>query len=378
MPVAVIGPAGVLSLHFARTAPVAARARRRHGSREIAGELMAGEVYHTDVAIIGAGPVGLFAIFECGMLKMRCHVVDALDMLGGQCAALYPEKPIYDIPGYPVIEAAKLIDKLAEQASPFHPVYHLAQQVVRLAPGAAGGFHLETSLGTLIEARAVVIAAGVGAFGPNRPPLAGIESFEGRSVFYLVKRREDFRGKRVVIAGGGDSAVDWALSLAEVAAQVMVVHRRARFRAAPESAARLERLAAAGKIELVIPYQLQALEGADGRLAAVIVAKLDGSTRRLAADVLLPFFGLSMNLGPVAEWGLNLERNHIAVAPATCESSSRGIFAIGDIASYPGKLKLILSGFAEAAMAAQAIFPLVHPSEALHFEYSTTKGVPGR
>ena len=339
---------------------------------------MSGELHRGDVAIIGAGPVGLFAVFECGMLGMRAHVIDALDMLGGQCAALYPEKPIYDIPGHPRIDAAALIDKLAEQAAPFHPTYHLAQQVERLVALPQGGFRLETSLGTAIEARAVIVAAGVGAFGPNRPPLAGIERFEGKSVFYLVKRREDFRGKRVVIAGGGDSAVDWALSLAAVAAPVMVVHRRAKFRAAPESAMRLQQLAASGAIELVTPYQLHALEGEDGALAAVIVADLEGRTRRLAADVLLPFFGLSMNLGPIAEWGLALERHHVAVDPATSESSLPGVFAIGDIAHYPGKLKLILSGFAEAALAAHAIFPLVRPGEALHFEYSTTKGVPGR
>ena len=339
---------------------------------------MAGEVQRGDVALLGAGPGGLFAVVECGRLKLGCHVIDALDMLGGQCAALYPEKPIYDIPGYPVIDAVTLIDKLAEQAAPFHPHYHLAQQVERLAPLPQGGFRLETSLGTIIESRAVIIAAGVGAFGPNRPPLAGIERFEGKSVFYLVKRREDFRGKRVVIAGGGDSAVDWALSLAEVAAEVAVVHRRAKFRAAPESAARLQNLAESGRIALITPYQLHALEGAGGALAAVVVADLAGKTRRLPADVLLAFFGLSMNLGPIARWGLALERNHVAVAPATSESSVPGVFAIGDIAHYPGKLKLILSGFAEAAMAAHAIFPLVHPGEALHFEYSTTKGVPGR
>jgi thioredoxin reductase (NADPH) len=339
---------------------------------------MAGEVQRAEVAIIGAGPVGLFAVFECGMLKTRCHVVDALDVLGGQCAALYPEKPIYDIPGHPRIDAAALIDRLAEQAAPFHPVYHLAQQVERLATLPQGGFRLETSRGTVIEARAVIIAAGVGAFGPNRPPLPGIEAFEGKSVFYLVKRRDDFRGKRVVIAGGGDSAVDWALSLAEVAARVMVVHRRAKFRAAPDSAAKLELLARDGGIELVIPYQLHALEGGGGALEAVIVADLAGQARRLEADALLAFFGLSMTLGPIADWGLALEHHHVAVDPATCQSSVPGIFAIGDIAAYPGKLKLILSGFAEAALAAHAIFPLVHPGEALHFEYSTTKGVPGR
>src|SRR5579863_7680166 len=227
---------------------------------------MAGEIHRTDVAIIGAGPVGLFAIFECGMLKMRCHVVDALDIAGGQCAALYPEKPIYDIPGHPKIDAAELIDKLTAQAAPFAPVYHLGDQVEHLRRLSDGGFHIKTVGGTAIEARAVIIAAGVGAFGPNRPPLPGIEAFEGKSVHYLVKRREDFRGKRVVIAGGGDSAVDWALSLAEIASTVQVVHRRPKFRAAPESAARLEVLARAGKIELVIPYQLHALEGSGGVL----------------------------------------------------------------------------------------------------------------
>ncbi len=331
----------------------------------------------TDVAIIGAGPVGLFAVFECGMLGMRCAVLDVLDRPGGQCAALYPEKPIYDIPGYPEIAAADLIDRLAEQAAPFRPSFHLGAAVERLEEIPGGGFRL-TTRDAAIEARAIVIAAGVGAFGPNRPPIADIEAFEGRSVFYLVTRREELRGKRVVIAGGGDSAVDWALALAGVAARIMVVHRREKFRAAPESARRLEALAKEGRVELVIPYQLHALEGARGNLSAVVAADLDGKTRRLEADVLLPFFGLSQNLGPIAQWGLALERNHIAVEPSTSMTSTRGIFAIGDIATYPGKLKLILSGFAEAALAAHAIHPLLHPGEALHFEYSTMKGVPGR
>ena len=331
----------------------------------------------TDVAIIGAGPVGLFAVFECGMLGLRCTVFDALDRAGGQCAALYPEKPIYDIPGYPRIEAAALIERLEEQAAPFAPVYRLGHTVERVAARPGGGFRVETAEAA-VDARAVIVAAGVGAFGPNRPPLSGIEAFEGESVFYLVTRREAFRGRRIVIAGGGDSAVDWALSLAEVTDRVMMVHRRAKFRAAPDSVARLERLAAGGRIELVTPFQLHALEGTAPRLDAVIVADFDGGTRRLEADALLAFFGLSQNLGPIADWGLALERHQVAVEPSTCMSSTQGIFAIGDIASYPGKLKLILTGFAEAALAAHAIFPLVHPGEALHFEYSTTKGVPGR
>jgi thioredoxin reductase (NADPH) len=333
--------------------------------------------YKTDAAIVGAGPVGLFAVFECGMLDMRCHVFDALDMAGGQCAALYPEKPIYDIPGYPRIDAGELVARLVEQAAPFAPAYHLGHAVTGL-DAAAEGFVVSTAGGVRVAARAVVIAAGGGAFGPNRPPLAGIEHYEGTSVFYLVRRREEFRGRRIVIAGGGDSAVDWALSLAELAEHIMVVHRRANFRAAPGTLARLRQLADQGRIELVTPYQLARLEGEGGRLSAVVVADLAGNERRLAADCLLPFFGLATRLGPLAQWDLALDDNRITVDPASCATSRPGIFAIGDIAAYPGKLKLILSGFAEAALAAHAIHPLVHPGEALHFEYSTMKGVPGR
>ncbi|HTV88063.1 MAG TPA: NAD(P)/FAD-dependent oxidoreductase [Stellaceae bacterium] len=330
-----------------------------------------------DVAIIGAGPVGLFAVFECGMLDIGCQVFDALPAPGGQCAALYPEKPIYDIPGHPRIAAAALVERLVEQAAPFAPQFHLGHAVRRIEATAGGGFAIENIAGTRVAARAVIIAAGAGAFGPNRPPLAGIAEFERESVFYLVRRREDFRNRRIVIAGGGDSAVDWALSLAEVAERVSLVHRRAKFRAAPGSALRLQQLAEAGRIDLIVPYQLHALEGEGGRLSAVVVADLAGNTRRLPADCLLPFFGLATDLGPVAAWGLDIEHNQIRVDPATCTTSRPGIFAIGDVAAYPGKLKLILSGFAEAALAAHAAYPLVHSGRALHFEYSTTKGLPG-
>lgn len=336
---------------------------------------MSGSEHVTDIVIIGAGPVGLFAVFEAGMLKMKTHVIDALDMIGGQCVALYPEKPIYDIPGYPTILAAELIEKLKSQAAPFAPSYHLGQRVNKVVK-EGGGFKVETSAGTRISCKAIVIAAGCGAFGPNRPPLEGLEAYEGKSVFYLVSRREDFRGKKVVIAGGGDSAVDWAISLSELTEKLYVVHRRPKFRCAPESAAKMQALADAGKIEMVIPYQLARLEGSGGKLSSVVVATLEGEEKNLEADVLLPFFGLSMELGPIAEWGLNLTQNHVTVKPATCETSTPGIFAIGDIATYEGKLKLILSGFAEAAQVAHAAYKLVHPNEAYHFEYSTTSGVP--
>ena len=332
--------------------------------------------HRTDVVIVGAGPVGLFGVFECGMVRLKCHVVDALDDVGGQCTALYPEKPIYDIPGFPRVEAAELVVRLKAQAAAFQPVYHLGEQVQALAPLSGGYWQLTTSKGTVLQARAVIVAAGVGAFGPNRPPLPGIEAYEGKSVFYYVTQRENFRGKRIVIAGGGDTAVDWALSLAEVAAHVSVIHRRDKFRAAPESEARLKALAAAGKIDLVVPYQLAGLEGRDGKLDTVIASTLDGEPRRIAADVLLPFFGLSMSLGPIADWSLALERSQIVVDAATMATSKPGIFAVGDVVSYPGKLKLILTGFAEAAIAARSAYALVHPETPLHFEYSTTSGVP--
>jgi thioredoxin reductase (NADPH) len=311
------------------------------------------------------------------MARLKCHVIDALDMVGGQCAALYPEKPIYDIPAHASITGADLIDNLAAQAAPFHPVYHLDQQVMRVERQAGGRFRLETSHGVVIEAAVVIIAAGVGAFGPNRPPLENLEAYEGRSVFYYVKRRQDYAGKNVVIAGGGDSAVDWAISLAEVAKRVMVVHRRDKFRCAPESADRLHTLVRDGIIDLVVPYQLEGLVGENGQLRQVVVSNLDGSTRALAADVLLPFFGLAMTLGPIAEWGLDLTEDRIAIDPATCQTSAAGIYAIGDIAAYPGKLKLILQGFAEAAVAAHGAMRHLRPHETVHFEYSTTKGVPG-
>ncbi len=330
----------------------------------------------TDVVIIGAGPVGLFAVFECGMLKMKCHVIDSLEHIGGQLQALYPEKPIYDIPGYPHILAGELVGKLEAQAAPFAPVYHLNQQVTDLKRLADGKYKVSTSSGADITCTAVILAAGAGAFGPNRPPLDSLAEYEGISVFYMVKKREDFRNKTLVIAGGGDSAVDWAISLSDLAQKIYFVHRRDKFRAAPESIDRLQKIAESGKIEMVIPYQLHALKGKNGKLEAVEFADLDGKTKTVAADVLLPFFGLTPQLGPIARWGVGVEQHHIPVNPATCETALKGVFAIGDVAHYPGKLKLILAGFSEGALAAHAIHPLVFPGQELHFVYSTTQGVP--
>lgn len=334
----------------------------------------------TDVAIIGAGPVGLFAVVQCGLLGMRCQVIDALDMIGGQCSALYPDKPIYDIPAAPSVEAAELVARLEAQAAPFAPVYRLGQQVTGLSGDAAGGFLLTTDAGQRIAAKAVMIAAGAGAFGPNRPPLPGIEAYErqphGFGVHYMVRSREDYRGRRVVIAGGGDSALDWALALAGIAAEIHLVHRRDRFRGVPDSVAKMEALAAEGVIAKVVPYQLAGLEGTGGKLERVVVATLDGQERRIDCDALLAFFGLSSKLGPIADWGLALHKQQIAIDQATSQTSIPGLYAIGDVAHYPTKLKLILTGFAEAAQAAHAAYAQVFPGQALHFEHSTSRGLP--
>ena len=331
--------------------------------------------YKTDIVIVGAGPAGLFSIFEAGMLKMQCHVIDTLETIGGQCSALYPEKPIYDIPAHPKVLASDLIELLEAQATPFHPTYHLNQQVQKIHKQDDGSFVVETSKKISIVCKAIIIAAGCGAFGPNRPPLENIEQFEGKSIFYSIRNKKDFAGKKVVIAGGGDSAVDWAISLAEITDKLYVVHRRDKFRCAPESASKLKNLADSGKIEMVVPFQLEGLEGNDGILQNVLVKDFDNNIKKLSADYLLPFFGLAMELGPIANWGLNLHKNHIEVDRSTMQTSQSGIYAVGDIASYKSKLKLILTGFAECASACHDIFKIVFPDQVYHFEYSTSKGV---
>lgn len=332
-------------------------------------------IAQTDIVIIGAGPAGLFAVFEAGMLKMKCHVIDSLEVIGGQCSALYPEKPIYDIPAHPKVLASELIELLEAQAQPFKPVYHLNQSVVKITRQTDDSFIVETSKKNLVHCKVIIIAAGCGAFGPNRPPLKNIENFEGKSVFYAVRNKAEFIDKKVVIAGGGDSAIDWAINLAEISKKIMVVHRRDKFRCAPDSLDKLHLLVKQGKIEMVIPFQLDSLEGENGKLKNVIVRDFDNNAKSLEADYLLPFFGLAMELGEIVNWGLNLHKNHISVDPTTMLTSQKNIYAIGDIATYQNKLKLILTGFAEGASACHSAYKAVFPDQVFHFEYSTSKGI---
>jgi thioredoxin reductase (NADPH) len=324
----------------------------------------------TDVVIIGAGPCGLFAVFELGLLDIRCHLVDILDKAGGQCSELYPEKPIYDIPALPIVTGQELTDRLMEQIKPFSPTFHLGERIDALAKLEDGRFRLVTDDGKTFIAKVVVIAAGGGSFTPKRPPLAGIEAYEGKSVFYAVRKMDAFRGKDVLIVGGGDSALDWTLNLQPIARSLVLLHRRDEFRAAPHSVEQMRTLVREGRMRLLIG-QVSALHGAEGELEAATIKTADGE-ERLPVNRLMPFFGLTMKLGPIADWGLNLEENLIPVDTARFETSTPGIFAIGDINHYPGKLKLILSGFHEAALMAQAAHKIVYPGKKLLFQYTTS------
>ena len=328
------------------------------------------EAIKTDAVIIGGGPVGLFAVFELGLLDIKCQVIDILDRAGGQCAELYPEKPIYDIPGYPVISGQELTDKLLEQAAPFSPGYHFNQMVTELDKLDDGTFRVKTDDGTEFFAPVVVIAAGGGSFQPKKPPMPGIDDFEGTSVFYSVKKMEQFRGKDILIVGGGDSALDWTLNLQPIANSMTLLHRRDAFRAAPDSVHKMHALCDEGKMTFKMG-QVTALAGENGQLSGATIKGPDGE-EEIACNTLLPFFGLTMKLGPVANWGLNLNENLIEVDTEKFQTNEPGIFAIGDINTYPGKLKLILSGFHEAALMAQVAFKIIHPDERLVFQYTTS------
>jgi thioredoxin reductase (NADPH) len=327
--------------------------------------------HEADVVVIGAGPIGLFAVFELGLLGLKTHLVDILDRAGGQCAELYPEKPIYDIPAVPMCTGQELTDRLMEQIAPFDPVFHFQEMAEKIEKLPDDNWRLTTDQGTEITARVIVVAAGGGSFVPKKPHLEGLEAFEDKSVFYAVRKMETFRDKRIVIAGGGDSALDWALNLHPVAKHVTIVHHRDGFRAAPASVEQMRALVDAGELDFNIA-QLAGVNGADGQLESVRVkSKTDGESD-IPADMLLPFFGLTMKLGPIAEFGLNLHENLIPVETEKFETSVPSIFAIGDINTYPGKLKLILSGFHEGALMSQAAFAYCRPGERLRFQYTTS------
>ena len=330
---------------------------------------MSEEAIATDAVIVGAGPCGLFAVFELGLLDIKCQVIDILDRAGGQCAELYPEKPIYDIPALPIVTGADLTHRLLDQAKPFHPQFHFNQMVTSLSKRGEV-FELTTDGGLTFHAKIVVIAAGGGSFQPKKPPIPGIDAYEGSSVFYSIKKMDALRGRDILIVGGGDSALDWTLNLQPLANSLTLLHRRDEFRAAPDSVKKMRELVAAGKMNLKIG-QVTGLTGEGGKLSSVQVKGAEGAFD-IQANTLLPFFGLTMKLGPVANWGLNLHENLIPVDTEKFETSVPGIFAIGDINTYPGKLKLILSGFHEAALMAQQAFHYINPGEKLLFQYTTS------
>jgi len=333
------------------------------------------EIIKTDVVIIGAGPVGLFAVFELGLLDIKAHLIDILPKAGGQCAELYPEKPIYDIPGFPIVTGQGLVDNLMKQIEPFGPVFHFNEMVGALENVGTPehpSFKIETDGGKIFECKAVFVAAGGGSFQPKKPPMvSGIEAYEGKSVFYAVRRMEHFRGRRVLIVGGGDSALDWVLNLAPIAKRVTLMHRRDAFRAAPHSVKQMHEMVAAGQMDFVLG-QPCGIKGADGQLTSVAARRDDQSEFEIPCDDMLAFFGLTIKLGPIANWGLNLHENLVPVDTTKFETNVPGIFAIGDINTYPGKLKLILSGFHEGTLAAQRAHHYVYPDKKLTFQYTTS------
>jgi thioredoxin reductase (NADPH) len=332
------------------------------------------ELIDTDICIIGAGPVGLFAVFEAGLLKMRCHLIDVLPQVGGQLSEIYPQKPIYDIPGFPTINAQHLVDGLMEQIEPFHPGFSLGERVIELFQHEDSTFVTRTSDDTEVHSKVVVIAGGLGCFEPRKPVIDGLEQFEGKGVAYMVKNPEAYRGRKVVLAGGGDSALDWTIFLADIAEEVTLVHRGDTFRGSPDSAEKVFELATEGKINLILQSHINAIKG-NGYLQQVEVIGRDNETTVIEADHLIPLFGLTPKLGPIAEWGLNVDKSAIMVDTVDYSTNVKGVYAIGDINIYPGKLKLILCGFHEAALMAQSAFKHVYPDQKLSFKYTTVYGV---
>jgi thioredoxin reductase (NADPH) len=325
-----------------------------------------------DAVIIGAGPVGLFQVFELGLLEIKAHVIDSLTSVGGQCVELYPDKPIYDIPAVPMCTGQELTDNLLKQIEPFAPTFHLGQEVTLVQKRDDGRFDLETSAGTRFITKTIFIAAGVGSFQPRTLKVDGIDQFNGSQLFYRVKDPLSFHGKNLVICGGGDSALDWALNLVGKAESVILLHRREDFRAAPASVAKMKQLCDDYEMQFVVG-QVTGMESVDDKLTEIKVTGADGVTRRMPLDTLLVFFGLSPKLGPIAEWGLDIERKQLKVVDTEkFETNVPGIFAVGDINTYPGKKKLILSGFHEAALAAFGAAPYIFPDKKIHMQYTTT------
>ncbi|MBS9524928.1 NAD(P)/FAD-dependent oxidoreductase [Litoribacter ruber] len=328
----------------------------------------------TDICIIGAGPVGLFAVFEAGLLKMRCHLIDALPQVGGQLSEIYPQKPIYDIPGYPEVKAQELVDNLMEQIKPFNPTFSLGERVDHITKQEDGSYVLTTNDKTKVHAQVIVIAGGLGCFEPRKPVLENLEKFEGKGITYMVKNPEMFRDKKVVLAGGGDSALDWTIFLADVAERVTLVHRNETFRGAPDSASKVFDLANNGKIDLILSANLKSL-GGNGKLDSIILENKSKEEIVLNTDYLIPLFGLSPKLGPIADWGLTIDKNAIEVDTRDYSTGVERIYAIGDINTYEGKLKLILCGFHEAAIMMHSAFKYVYPDQKLSFKYTTVNGV---
>ncbi|WP_432257647.1 NAD(P)/FAD-dependent oxidoreductase [Cupriavidus sp. TMH.W2] len=346
--------------------PVADTTRQVDG-----GSPAGGQPLEIDALIVGAGPVGLFQVFELGLLEIKAHVIDSLKVVGGQCVELYPDKPIYDIPAVPICTGQELTDNLLKQIEPFEPTFHLGQEVAVVERREDGRFFVETSLGTRFITRTIFIAAGVGSFQPRTLKVEGIDKFDGKQLYYRVKDPSRFHGRNLVIVGGGDSALDWTLDLVGKAESVVMIHRRDGFRAAPASVAKMKELCEQMEMQFLVG-QIGGYEEKDGVLTEIKVTGADGVTRRLPVDDLLVFFGLSPKLGPIAEWGLDLERKQIKVDTEKFETNIPGIFAVGDINTYPGKKKLILSGFHEAALAAFGAAPYIFPEKKIHMQYTTT------